>query len=132
MKTYWRSGGIAPRPGRFIPRVRPPVPIAQEAEWAPEPGLEAVTKTKIPITAPAGNWTPVVQPGQPHLCDVMCKHEGTLWGPRSGSGDVYLYPRENLKSRIPIGKKAEKTREVRSRQDHVISFLIQIQSRANL
>jgi len=32
------EGGLsAPRPGRFTPRKDPPVPIVQEAGWAPGP-----------------------------------------------------------------------------------------------
>jgi hypothetical protein len=52
MKTYWGSGGIAPRildfgtrwrwvvsftPLPLYPQGKPPVPTGQEAGWAPEP-----------------------------------------------------------------------------------------------
>jgi hypothetical protein len=70
MKTYWRSGGIAPpildpvldggerlssRPGRFTPRERAPG-IHWIGGWVgPRAGLDAVVYRKFPRT-------PIVQP----------------------------------------------------------------------
>jgi hypothetical protein len=48
------------RPSRFPLREYPPVATGQEAGWAPEHVLDAVTKRKMP--APTGNRTPVFQP----------------------------------------------------------------------
>jgi hypothetical protein len=58
----------ASRPGRALPPGKePPVPIGQEAGWAPEPvwtqGLEEKS------SAPAGDRTPVVQPVVRHYTD---------------------------------------------------------------
>jgi hypothetical protein len=51
----------ASRPGRALPpRKGPPVPIVQEAGWAPEPVLTQRIEEKS--FAPAGDRTPVVQP----------------------------------------------------------------------
>jgi hypothetical protein len=49
MKAYWGSGGIAPRPGRFIPSERAP-----GAHWTggwvgPRAGLGAVLKDSQPL-----------------------------------------------------------------------------------
>jgi hypothetical protein len=42
------------------PAALPPVPIREEAEWAPEPVWTRWWREKFP--APAGNWTPVIHP----------------------------------------------------------------------
>jgi hypothetical protein len=49
------------RPGRALPPGKgPPVPILQEAGWAPEPVWTQMLEEKY--FAPAGDRTPVVQP----------------------------------------------------------------------
>jgi hypothetical protein len=51
----------ASRPGRALPPGRgPPVPIGQEAGWAPEPVWTQRLEEKS--FAPVGDRTPVVQP----------------------------------------------------------------------
>jgi hypothetical protein len=74
MKTYWGSGGIAPRLldldtrcrwlARFTSRAtlppgkEPPVPVGYEAGWAPEPVWTRHRREKFP--APVGNRTPII------------------------------------------------------------------------
>jgi len=50
------------RPALFTPGVRAPGTHWTGGWVGPKAGLEAVAKRKIPITAPAGNWTAAVQP----------------------------------------------------------------------
>jgi hypothetical protein len=57
------------RPGRALPPGKgPPVPILQEAEWAPEPvwtqGLEEKS------SAPVGDRTPIVHPAVRHYTET--------------------------------------------------------------
>jgi len=77
MKTYWRSGGIASpilnlgtswrsvsasRPDRFTSGESTPGTHRIGSWVGPRAGLDAMAKRKIPIIAPAGNWTQVLQP----------------------------------------------------------------------
>jgi hypothetical protein len=52
----------ASRPGRALPPGKgPPVPIVQEAGWAPEPVWTQRLKEKSSASVGAGDWTSVVQ-----------------------------------------------------------------------
>jgi hypothetical protein len=58
----------ASRPGRALPPGKgPPVPIVQEAGWAPEPVWTQRIEEKS--FAPTGDRTPVVQPVVRHYTD---------------------------------------------------------------
>jgi hypothetical protein len=77
MKTYWGMEVYlqaflvsvldgeecsASLPDRFTPEVRVPISHWIGGRVGPTAGLDAVAKRENPIIAPAGNWTPVVQP----------------------------------------------------------------------
>jgi hypothetical protein len=53
----------ASRPGRALPRERPPVPIVQEAGWAPEPVWTQRLQEKS--FAPVGDRTPIALSSSP-------------------------------------------------------------------
>jgi hypothetical protein len=58
----------ASRPCRALsPGKGPPVPIVQEAGWAPEPVWTQVLEEKS--SAPVGDRTPIVQPVVRHYTD---------------------------------------------------------------
>jgi hypothetical protein len=62
-----RGERSASRPSRFTPKERgkdPPVPIGQEAGWAPEPFWTRWCREKFP--APAGNRTLEPRPSSPY------------------------------------------------------------------
>jgi hypothetical protein len=77
LKTYLMCGGVAPRilnhctrwwedwsasrPGRFTAEERTPDTSCIGGRVGPRSCLDAMTKRKIPIIAPAGNWTAVNQ-----------------------------------------------------------------------
>jgi hypothetical protein len=70
----------ASRPGRALPPGKgPPVPIVQEAGWAPEPVWTQRLEEKS--SAPAGDRTPVVQPVVRHY---------TAWANPAPTFVVYL------------------------------------------
>jgi len=50
MEAYWGSGGIAPRPGRFILRERDPATHWIGGWVSLRAGLDMVVKRKIPST----------------------------------------------------------------------------------
>jgi hypothetical protein len=63
--TLDRGQWSASRPGRALPpRNGPPVPIVQEAGWAPEPVWTQRLEEKS--FTPAGDRTPIVQPVARH------------------------------------------------------------------
>jgi len=54
---------LASRPSRFNPRGnRPQYTLDRSLGGSQSRGLGAVTRTKISINDPSGNWSPVVQP----------------------------------------------------------------------
>jgi hypothetical protein len=60
--------GSASRPGRALPPEKgPPVPIVQEARWAPEPVWTHRLGEKS--SAPVGDRTPIVQSVVRHYTD---------------------------------------------------------------
>jgi hypothetical protein len=62
----------ASRPGRALPPEKgPPVPIGQEAGWAPEPVWTQRLEEKS--FAPAGDWTPIARPSAP-ITQSLHKH----------------------------------------------------------
>jgi hypothetical protein len=64
--TSAQDGGewSASRPGRVLPPGKgPPVPIGQEAEWAPEPVWTQRLEEKS--SAPAGDRTPIARSSSP-------------------------------------------------------------------
>jgi len=46
-------------PAALLSGKKPPVPIEQEAGWAPQPAWKRWRREKHPLPAPAGNRTPV-------------------------------------------------------------------------
>jgi hypothetical protein len=78
-------GCLAPRPGRFTPRERDPVPIVQEAGWAPgavwtaaenlaPPGFDP--RTVQPVASRYTDWAIVCQVNMQIIgklcCGVQC------------------------------------------------------------
>jgi hypothetical protein len=59
---------VTPRP-RFIPGERTPVPVVQEAGWAPEPVWTQRLKEKS--FPSAGNRTPIAQPSSPYSDTIL-------------------------------------------------------------
>jgi hypothetical protein len=53
------------RLGKFTPKERAPVPIGQEAGWAPKPVWTLWSREKISL-APAGNRTSITHPYLSH------------------------------------------------------------------
>jgi len=66
---------LAPHPGRFIPGVRAPFTHWMGRWVGPRISLNAVAKTKNPIIALAGNWTPI----------ILEKHGLRVWKNSNGS-----------------------------------------------
>jgi hypothetical protein len=60
------------------PRKGPPVPIVQEAEWAPEPVWTQAREKKS--SAPAGDRTPVVQPVVRYYTAWAASAPDGVWG----------------------------------------------------
>jgi hypothetical protein len=62
--TRWGGEWSASYPGRALsPGKVPPVPIVQEAGWAPEPVWTQTTEEKL--FAPAGDRTPIARSSNP-------------------------------------------------------------------
>jgi hypothetical protein len=97
MKTYWRSGGIAPRivwpltsggewsasrPGRFIPRERAPGTHSIGGWVGPRAVLDAVVKRKIPSPRRESKpRTPIVQPVAQRYTDWAITAHSTFYVP---------------------------------------------------
>jgi len=98
MKTYWRSGGIAPHilkprckmevSGQlYAPPYLLPVSIGQEAEWAPGRVCTWWRKEKYHFITPAENRIPVIQPVAQSL---LLWNEGWRFLVRTGYGCLPL------------------------------------------